>query len=915
MSELMHYGTPRRSGRYPWGSGENPYQHESDFLNSYRKLSDQGLSEKEIAEYFGISTTQLRERKTYEKEQEKAWQRAKVLDLSNEGYSNVAIAEKLGISEGTVRNIRKDSIEENKEIVSNVTDVLKKNVADQKYIDVGTGTNLYLGVSDTKLSSALRKLQDEEGYTVNNIKVEQVGNPGKYTTVKVLAAPGTKYADILRDIYSEKAEIGIVGGYYTNNGGRTYNGIKYPASLDSSRVAINYKETGGDKLDGVIQLRPGVEDISLGNSSYAQVRIMVDGTHYIKGMAMYSDNLPKGVDVLFNTNKSQDIPMMEVLKPLKKDNDGNIDKNNPFGSTLRMEDGKIAGQRYYKDADGKEKLSPINIVRQEGDWDTWSDTLSSQFLAKQPIQLIRQQLDKTLADKKSQYDTINSITQPEVKKKLLKEFSDDCDASASHLKAAALPRQASKVILPLNSLSDKEVYAPTFRDGEQVALVRYPHGGTFEIPVLTVNNKGEGKKILGQAIDAIGINSKVAQRLSGADFDGDTVVVIPMAGQKIKSSKSLGLEDFDPKQSYPQVPGMKVLNKRQKQIEMGKVSNLITDMTIKGAPTEDITRAVRHSMVVIDAEKHKLNYKQSEIDNGIEELKQKYQKKDNGKYGGVSTLISKAGHEVNVRVYKEEINPKTGEIVRNYDKLSDKEKYKTKYKVDKKTGEKIEYKVERTQPSTLMKEHKDARELSSGYAVENIYADYANNLKSMANNARKEMISTPNTTYSPSAKETYKYEVSSLNSKLNTALKNKPRERKAQVVANVRLSAKKRSNPDMDEDELKKQKTQLLAAARAEIGASKRDVFVNVTEKEWEAMMNGALSSSKISQILSNMNPDRVKQLALPREAKTLSTSQKSRINSLYDNGYTISQIADSIGVSTTVVSNYLMKEGEGNGK
>lgn len=24
--ELEHYGTPRHSGRYPWGSGENPYQ-------------------------------------------------------------------------------------------------------------------------------------------------------------------------------------------------------------------------------------------------------------------------------------------------------------------------------------------------------------------------------------------------------------------------------------------------------------------------------------------------------------------------------------------------------------------------------------------------------------------------------------------------------------------------------------------------------------------------------------------------------------------------------------------------------------------------------------------------------------------------------------------------------------------------
>ena len=30
---LMHYGMPRRSGRYPWGSGDDPYQHGKDFLS------------------------------------------------------------------------------------------------------------------------------------------------------------------------------------------------------------------------------------------------------------------------------------------------------------------------------------------------------------------------------------------------------------------------------------------------------------------------------------------------------------------------------------------------------------------------------------------------------------------------------------------------------------------------------------------------------------------------------------------------------------------------------------------------------------------------------------------------------------------------------------------------------------------
>lgn len=67
------------------------------------------------------------------------------------------------------------------------------------------------------------------------------------------------------------------------------------------------------------------------------------------------------------------------------------------------------------------------------------------------------------------------------------------------------------------------MYAPNYKDGETVALIRYPHGGTFEIPILTVNNKqAEGKRVLGNTpADAIGINSKVAGRLSGADFDGD----------------------------------------------------------------------------------------------------------------------------------------------------------------------------------------------------------------------------------------------------------------------------------------------------------------------------------------------------------------------------------------------------------
>lgn len=57
---LMHYGVKRRSGRYPWGSGENPYQHGGDFLAVWKNLRRLANLKKEIAEELKMSTTDLR---------------------------------------------------------------------------------------------------------------------------------------------------------------------------------------------------------------------------------------------------------------------------------------------------------------------------------------------------------------------------------------------------------------------------------------------------------------------------------------------------------------------------------------------------------------------------------------------------------------------------------------------------------------------------------------------------------------------------------------------------------------------------------------------------------------------------------------------------------------------------------------
>ena len=97
---------------------------------------------------------------------------------------------------------------------------------------------------------------------------------------------------------------------------------------------------------------------------------------------MYSDDMPDGADIVFNTNKHSGTPKMDVLKKIQNDPD------NPFGALI-----KANGQSHYVDADGNEKLSAINKLKEEGDWDKMSKNFSSQFLSKQPIQLIKKQLE------------------------------------------------------------------------------------------------------------------------------------------------------------------------------------------------------------------------------------------------------------------------------------------------------------------------------------------------------------------------------------------------------------------------------------------------------------------------------------------------------------------------------------------
>lgn len=899
---LAHYGILRRSGRYPWGSGGPKTNTGSGgFLAYVDELKKQGLSEVEIATGMGTTTTALRAAKTIAKNEQRASDIAQAQRLKEKGMSNTAIAQRMygsASKESSVRALLAPGQQDKVDVLQTTAAMLRDQVAKKTYIDVGSGVEHHIpipGLSSTKLNAAVALLQ-EQGYALHPVKIEQLGT-GKFTNLKVLCPPGTTQ----KEAWMNRTKIAQVTDF-TDDGGRSFLGITKPLSISQKRVGINYKEDGGDKADGVIYVRPGVPDVSLGGKRYAQVRIAVDETHFIKGMAMYKEDLPPGVDLVFNTNKSNTGNKLDALKPMKKTSDGKIDPDNPFGSSVRPS---------VYDPHTKTAKSVMNAVYEEGDWDRWTRSLSSQFLSKQSPKLAEGQLRMTYETRKNDLAEIRSLTNPAVRAHLLEKFADETDSAAVHLKAAAMYRQSSHVILPLNSLKENEIYAPAFRNGERVVLVRHPHGGPFEIPELTVNNRHpEGKKLLGDVQDAVAIHSKVAERLSGADFDGDTVLVIPNNSRRVIAKPALeGLKNFDPKTSYPAYDGMQTIDGghynektksvdyggrtpsgKLKQSEMGNVSNLITDMTIKGASPSELARAVRHSMVVIDAEKHHLNWRESARANGIAQLKEKYQSEPGKSGRGAATLISRAGSEKRVpeRKMNYRIDPATGKKIY----------IETGATFVSRSG-KVEPKMQR---STKLAETDDAFTLVSkpGTRMEAIYASHSNSLKAMANEARKDAVNTKAVERSPSAARAYADEVRSLQSKLNLAERNRPLERQAQVLANSVYRARVKANPGMDDAEKKKIRGQALQEARTRTGASKE--LIVIEPNEWKAIQAGAISHSKLRDILNNTDLEEVKKLATPKTNVLMTSTKVSTANSMIARGYTLSEIADQLGVSLSTL-------------
>lgn len=1038
LSDIWHYGVGHEdgghSGRYPWGSGNDNFQRPTDFYSYVINLKNKGVSETDIAKGLNMSTTELR---AYygvsgvlrRKELVEAAKRLKERGVDEDG--NPITNEKIGIilgekyeggkpiGESTIRSFLDADREARKNAALVTADRLMKSVDEKGMIDVGTIVEKELGVSADKLNQALA-IAEAEGYVILHGSVEQVAHPGQRINYRLLAPKGTP-----KNAAYDYANIHQITEYYSEDNGKSFReSFHYPKAMNPDRVMIRYAEEGGKNKDGVIEVRRGVQDLSLGGANYAQVRILVDNggginDKYLKGMAVYSDghDMPEGVDIIFNTNKPLGTPKMKVLKSvednLKKD------PSNPFGATIK----EHGGQNYYDDPNGeftdpitgnKQSLGLINKRAEAGEWGGWSKEIPSQMLSKQPKATIGKQLAKSVKNRQEEYDEIMSIDNPTVKAKLLEDFANNCDKASVDLKAASFPGTLYHVILPSTTLKDNEVYAPNFKDGTQLALVRFPHGGTFEIPIVTVNNRNkECAEMIGpDAKDAIGINANVASRLSGADFDGDTVLTIPtnQGGVNIKSTDPLeGLKNFDtgeygPSEVRKDANGIehyyrngveyKHINEEFKQKQMGVVSNLITDMTLKGATPDELARAVRHSMVVIDSYKHHLDYQQSKIDNNIQELIDKYQKHEHDEgSGGVSTLISRAKNvsQVNKRapgqfILDQKDNPDNGHILTLVDpqnkvyldpktnkEYSEKDK-KTIY-IDPKSGEKLYHETReaytkvklvnedgiKVQVPAYIKEGdkyvrpryyvddehktevyfkdskgnfqkvkdkndvksilsvesvpkmalvKDAKELSSGTIQEEYYAEYANRLKQMANQARLDYLyfNDHPIPYSPSAVKEYKDEVKSLEDKVRNAELNAPKERASNILATSIVKQKiDASDEELSKEDIQKLKQNELTKARSRYGAHNARFII--TEKEWEAVQKGAFSKNRLEQILRYADQDVVRKLATPHDEIKLSDADIRRIKGLSAKGETNAAIAARMHVSLSTVIKYLGQE------
>lgn len=855
------------------------------------KASHPGATYTEMAAAFGISTGELRQRVMAEGHHKREFRLYIAKQMEEEGISKSDMDTVFNAPKGTAARVLAAGQSKKDAKMNEIRDKIVNRVDEVKYLDIGKGTDIQLGVTRETLEGIVRGLE-AEGYHTHTVYLKNLTDANKDTTMRVLS----KEPD-LKKVVAHKHDIRSLDAWYDPEG--KLRDIEPPQQLDWDRVKIRYGDEGGKARDGMMQIRPGAEGLDLGDARYAQVRIAVGGTSYLKGVAIvdHTAKFPPGTDIIFNTNKPKGTPREDVLKPLKKE----VMSDNPFGAVIKSQKGYI------------------NFVSKEGDWNDWSAGLAAQMVSKQPDKFVKAQLDKTYGNIKKDFEAFQAIEHPVIRSHFLEEYARSLTTKANKLKAEGVEGERAQLLLSNPNLKPNEVYAPNYKNGERVCLIRYPHGGTFEIPELVVNNNHQSsRRILGNAIDAIMVNPSVAGKLSGADFDGDTVYVLPqnkknpILSTELPPSIRKKVAEFDPEKYHVDMPsGKHVVTKKYSTDQMGIATNLISDMTTLKAPVGDIIDATLYSMVVIDSYKHNYDLKQAKKDFRINDLKKKYQGAANA---GSATIITRARSKVKVYEHFDGTLERVKEKSYKTTGANGKE-YREKYYV---LEDGTEVSKKRVKEVRLMDITKDAHTLKSSHpnTIEDRYANYANGLKALQNEAYKANAAIKMPKKDPQAAKQYAPEVQSIEGKLKAAMSKAPTERQIELLAEQRF--RHYSYPGMEAEDRKKLAARSRITARKIVTGqsqgpkSRRSERMHLTDMEWQAIFHNALSPSTVKRVLEYCDSDEVREKVIPKGYQSIPSAKISRARAMLAQTsggkpkYTYAEVAEALGVSVSALRDNL---------
>ena len=200
----------------------------------------------------------------------------------------------------------------------------------------------------------------------------------------------------------------------------------------------------------------------------------------------------------------------------------------------------------------------------------------------------------------------------------------------------------------------------------------------------------------------------------------------------------------------------------------------------------------------------------------------------------------------------------------------------------------------------------------SGTAQEVLYANFSNSLKALANKARKESVNMKGIQRDPAAAKEYAAEVASLNEKYQAVLANKPKERRAMIIANSKIKAIVEArgldyNNKDDKKEIKKISSVEMQRAREQVGANSSRTKIVFSDREGEAVQKHAISDSLLTKFLNSSDSTEIVKRAMPKSTTKLSPAKLAKAKAMLAI-YTYDQIAEALNVPKSTIYDALNK-------